>query len=96
MLTSEDTKTLQSPLKSYDYMRLLWARVGTPYSPDINAKLGTKWTYMIILACWSQVVAGTNYKGYVAGDGYDCAHVVIFKPLGDGKPEVKEAFKVMD
>jgi|JI6StandDraft_1071083.scaffolds.fasta_scaffold11877_5 hypothetical protein len=64
--------------------------------PDINAKLGTKWTYMIILACWSQVVAGTNYKGYVAGDGYDCAHVVIFKPLGDGKPEVKEAFKVMD
>lgn len=49
--------------------------------PDINAKLKKNWTFIVILECWSQVVNGINYKAYVAGDGKDCAHVVICKPL---------------
>ena len=59
----------------------------------INAKLHGNWATVFVDHAYSQVVAGTNYLGFVTGGNGDKATVTIFYPLsGSGNdPQVTSA-----
>ena len=59
----------------------------------INAKLHKNWATVFVNHAYSQVVAGTNYLGFVTGGNGDKATVTIFYPLsGSGNdPQVTSA-----